>query len=41
MSTEDKANEVSAGAQDQYRATPPTDPEAQQKDNGAGYGRNW
>ncbi len=36
MSTEDKANEVSLGAQDQYSATPPTDPEAQEKDNGAG-----
>jgi hypothetical protein len=36
MSTEDKANEVSAGAQDQYPATPPTDPEAQGKDSGAG-----
>ncbi len=35
MSTEDKTNEISAGAQDQYRATPPTDPETQQKDNGA------
>ena len=36
MSTEDKANEVSAGAQDQYPATPPTDPEVPGKDNGAG-----
>ena len=36
MSTEDKANEVTAGAQDQNPATPPTDPDAQQKDNGAG-----
>jgi hypothetical protein len=36
MSTEDKANEVSLGTQDQYSATPPTDPEAQEKDNGAG-----
>ena len=36
MSTEDKANEVSAGTQDQYPATPPTDPEAQEKDTGAG-----
>ncbi len=36
MSTEDKANEVSAEARDQYRTTPPTDPEAQQKDDGAG-----
>jgi hypothetical protein len=36
MSTEDKASEVSAEARGQYRATPPTDPEAQQKDNGAG-----
>ena len=36
MSTEDKANEVSLGAQDQDSATPPTDPEAQEKDNGAG-----
>ena len=36
MSTEDKANEVSAGTQDQYPAVPPTDPEAPEKDNGAG-----
>jgi hypothetical protein len=36
MSTENKANEVSAGAQDQHPATPPTDPEAQGKDDGAG-----
>ena len=36
MSTEDKANEVSAGTQDQYPAVPPTDHEAQEKDNGAG-----
>ena len=36
MSTEDKANEISAGAQDQHPATPPTDPEAQAKDSGAG-----
>jgi len=36
MSTEDKANEVSAEALDQYPTTPPTDSEAQQKDDGAG-----
>jgi hypothetical protein len=35
MSTEDKANEVSAGAQDQHPATPPTDPEGQRQDDGA------
>ena len=36
MSTEDKANEVSAGTQDQNPVTPPKGPEAQEKDNGAG-----
>ena len=36
MSTEDKANEVSQGARDQFPATPPTDPEAQKNDSGAG-----
>jgi hypothetical protein len=36
MSTKDKVNEVSAGAQDQNPATPPQGPEAQEKDNGAG-----
>ena len=36
MSTEDKANEVSAGAQDQNPATPHQGPEAQEKDSGAG-----
>jgi hypothetical protein len=36
MSTKDKVNEVSAGAQDQNPATPPQGPEAQEKDSGAG-----
>jgi hypothetical protein len=36
MSTEDKANEVSAGAQDKDPASSPKDPEAQEKDSGAG-----
>ena len=36
MSTEDKANEVSAEAQDQYPVPSPTDPDAQDKDSGAG-----
>jgi len=36
MSTEDKANEVSVGAQEKDPATPATDPEVPEKDNGAG-----
>ncbi len=36
MSTEDKANEVSAGTQDQNPATPPKNTEGHPKDNGAG-----
>ena len=36
MSTEDNANEVSAGAQDRHSATPPTDPGTQDPANGAG-----
>jgi len=36
MTTEDKANEVSAGARDQYPVPPPTGPDAQDKDSGGG-----
>jgi len=36
MTTEDKSNEVSAGARDQYPVPPPTDPDAQDKDSGGG-----
>lgn len=36
MSTEDKANEVSAEAQDQVSITPPTDPKQSDPDQGAG-----
>ena len=36
MSTEDKANEVSTEVQDKDPASSPTDPEAQEKDSGAG-----
>jgi len=36
MSTEDKANEISAGAQDQESITPPTDPEQTAPGKGAG-----
>jgi len=36
MSTEDKANEVSLSAQDQYPAAHPKDRETQKNDNGAG-----
>jgi hypothetical protein len=34
MSTEDKANEISAEAQDQTSITPPTDPEQSERDQG-------
>ena len=36
MSTEDNANEVSAGARDRHSATPPTDPGTQDPASGAG-----
>ena len=36
MSTEDNANEVSAGAQNQQSATPPTEPGSPDPDSGAG-----
>ena len=36
MSTEDKANEVSAGDRDRHSATPPTDPGTQDPASGAG-----